>query len=221
MSNGIMSAEEAKAWRDDGVDGTREEIARMADTIIALHSAVEERGASVAMLSREIASIKLALASVEAARLDAMRWKDLAERTVATNEGLCGDVLRSLGEAHDARYDRERIEAILGVCSRCERGVAANGETCSRCYGSGIEAASECVRLKRENDVILSRLREYVASEAAYGEARKAMSDAERRELYGAICAEEFSAISSACGAATARLDAARAAIDALIGEDK
>lgn len=38
----IVSAEEAKAWRDDGVDGTRDEIAYMADSIIALHARVAE-----------------------------------------------------------------------------------------------------------------------------------------------------------------------------------
>jgi len=40
VSNEILSAEEARAWRDDGVDGTREEIARMADTILALYGMV-------------------------------------------------------------------------------------------------------------------------------------------------------------------------------------
>lgn len=33
----VMSAEEARAWRDDGVDGNREEIAKLCDSVIALH----------------------------------------------------------------------------------------------------------------------------------------------------------------------------------------
>ena len=33
----VMTAEEAQAWRDDGVDGNRDEIRRLCDTIIALH----------------------------------------------------------------------------------------------------------------------------------------------------------------------------------------
>lgn len=38
MSDGeLMTADEARAWRDDGVDGNREEITRLCDTIIALH----------------------------------------------------------------------------------------------------------------------------------------------------------------------------------------
>jgi hypothetical protein len=37
MDDDVMSAEEAQAWRDDGVDGNRDEIARLCDTIIALH----------------------------------------------------------------------------------------------------------------------------------------------------------------------------------------
>lgn len=38
--NDVMSAEDARAWRDDGVDGDREEIARLCDTVIALHERV-------------------------------------------------------------------------------------------------------------------------------------------------------------------------------------
>lgn len=38
MSDGeLMTADEARAWRDDGVDGNHEEITRLCDTIIALH----------------------------------------------------------------------------------------------------------------------------------------------------------------------------------------
>jgi hypothetical protein len=33
----LMTAEHAREWRDNGVDGNREEIARLCDTIIALH----------------------------------------------------------------------------------------------------------------------------------------------------------------------------------------
>lgn len=40
MSKSILSAEEAQAWRDDGVDGTREEVARMVDTILALYAMI-------------------------------------------------------------------------------------------------------------------------------------------------------------------------------------
>lgn len=43
MNDEIMTADEARAWRDDGVDGTREEIARMADSIIALREIINGR----------------------------------------------------------------------------------------------------------------------------------------------------------------------------------
>lgn len=38
----LLTAEEAQAWRDDGVDGTREEIATMANTIIALYQRIKK-----------------------------------------------------------------------------------------------------------------------------------------------------------------------------------
>ena len=46
VSSEILSAEEARAWRDDGVDGTREEVTRMADTIIALYAIIAGRDAA-------------------------------------------------------------------------------------------------------------------------------------------------------------------------------
>ena len=61
MDDDVMSAEHAQAWRDDGVDGNRDEIARLCDTIIALHQraagawlagAQAARAADVAALDR-------------------------------------------------------------------------------------------------------------------------------------------------------------------------
>ena len=50
----VMSAEEAQAWRDDGVDGNREEIARLCDTIIALHARVAESWLAGAEAARAV-----------------------------------------------------------------------------------------------------------------------------------------------------------------------
>ncbi len=41
MSNEILSAEEAQSWRDDGVEGTHEQVARMVDTILALYAMLD------------------------------------------------------------------------------------------------------------------------------------------------------------------------------------
>lgn len=101
----------------------------------------------------------------EKTRADAARWKDLAERTVATNEGLCGDVIHSIESARDASARYDRVETILGVCGTCASGIVDN-KPCERCYGTGIEVAAECVRLKRENDALRAAVREYVASRA-------------------------------------------------------
>ncbi len=53
MDDDVMSAEEAQAWRDDGVDGNRDEIARLCDTIIALHQRAAGAWLAGAQAARE------------------------------------------------------------------------------------------------------------------------------------------------------------------------
>lgn len=38
----LLTVEQALAWRDDGVDGTHEEINLMANTIITLHKRIKQ-----------------------------------------------------------------------------------------------------------------------------------------------------------------------------------
>ena len=50
----VMSAEEAQAWRDDGVDGNRDEIRRLCDTIIALHARADAAWLAGARAARAV-----------------------------------------------------------------------------------------------------------------------------------------------------------------------
>lgn len=79
MSTGeLMTAEEARAWRDDGVDGNRDEIARLCDTIIALHGLL---GAA--------ARGELPRCDDCGTRLATLRWAD-------TSDCMCDECLREL-----------------------------------------------------------------------------------------------------------------------------
>ena len=104
----VMSAEEAQAWRDDGVVGNRDEIRRLCDTIIALHQraagawlagAQAARAADVTEVRRlaggHSAAVRWYCAETTAASPEWSERADYESRASATLQGA-GDALAAL-----------------------------------------------------------------------------------------------------------------------------
>jgi hypothetical protein len=174
-TNEVMSAEEAQAWRDDGVDGNREEIAKLCDSIIALHG----------MLAR--AEERARLHCADANRIG-MRLGEANARKVSA----------------EMEADRLRAATSATVsCHACGgRAVVCDGageSPCDECGATGTEdAVAEVARLRErvkhhemqathhailDADARNAAKREADGLRAELDEARRLLAKATRGEL--------------------------------------